>query len=156
RLGCEAPVILGLEGDLRPGTYMAQGQQSAVLHIAQVFEDNGGKYLAMIMPPGQVPARLGVGPCPESVLSSVREVRIARRGCDSIVPFDMYYVPYYRPDGGAKPYLFPIIRPSRVRYTRTYPMEEVSGAARDHPRQRSFLFTHAKVKGTDFWSEETG
>lgn len=57
---------------------------------------------------------------------------------------------------GAKPYLFPLIGPTGVRVTRAYPMEDVPGEDKDHPHQRSFWFTHGKVNGIDFWSEQTG
>ena len=35
-------------------------------------------------------------------------------------------------------------------------METVEGEDRDHPHQRSFWFTHGKVNGIDFWSEQDG
>ena len=60
----------------------------------------------------------------------------------------------YRTDVGAKPFLFPLIGPTGASYTRAYPMEKIQGEDFDHPHQRSFWFTHGKVNGIDFWSEQ--
>lgn len=61
-----------------------------------------------------------------------------------------------RAEGSPKPYLFPILGPSGLRMTRAFPMEKVAGEDEDHPHQRSFWFTHGKVNGVDFWSEQAG
>lgn len=55
--------------------------------------------------------------------------------------------------GAPKPYCYPIIGPTGVPVTRSYPMEMVEGETRDHPHQRSFWFTHGEVNGVDFWAE---
>ena len=60
----------------------------------------------------------------------------------------------YRVDEGAKPFLFPLIGPTRAPVTRSFPMKKVSGEDFDHPHQRSFWFTHGRVNGVDFWSEQ--
>ena len=52
--------------------------------------------------------------------------------------------------------MFPLIGPTGASYTRAYPMEKIQGEDFDHPHQRSFWFTHGKVNGIDFWSEENG
>jgi hypothetical protein len=62
----------------------------------------------------------------------------------------------YRAQGEPKPYLFPVLGPKGAKLTRAYPMEAVKGEDQDHPHQRSFWFTHGKVNGVDFWSEEKG
>ena len=69
---------------------------------------------------------------------------------------DQSLVSEYRTDIGAKPFLFPLVGPTGSSYTRAYPMETLAGEDRDHPHQRSFWFTHGKVNGVDFWSEEKG
>ena len=60
----------------------------------------------------------------------------------------------YRVDEGAKPFLFPLIGPTGAPFTRSFPMKKVAGEDHDHPHQRSFWFTHGKVNGVDFWSEQ--
>ncbi len=57
---------------------------------------------------------------------------------------------------GPKPFYFPLIGPTGERFTRAFPMEEISGEKRDHPHQRSMWFTHGKVNGVDFWTEAKG
>jgi hypothetical protein len=54
---------------------------------------------------------------------------------------------------GVKPVLWPIIGPGGKKMTRSYPMENVKGEAKDHPHQRSLWFTHGSVNGVDFWVE---
>ena len=62
----------------------------------------------------------------------------------------------YRIDDGPKPFLWPLIGPGKIRYTRSYPMENVAGEDADHPHQRSLWFTYGMVNGIDFWSEAKG
>ena len=56
-------------------------------------------------------------------------------------------------EGAPKPYCYPIIGPTGVPVTRSYPMEKVEGEDQDHPHQRSLWFTHGEVNGIDFWAE---
>ncbi len=56
-------------------------------------------------------------------------------------------------EGAPKPYCYPLIGPTGVPVTRSYPMEMVEGETRDHPHQRSLWFTHGEVNGIDFWAE---
>lgn len=62
----------------------------------------------------------------------------------------------YRVDAGPKPILWPLIGPGKTRYTRSYPMEKISGEDADHPHQRSLWFTYGLVNGIDFWAEANG
>lgn len=62
----------------------------------------------------------------------------------------------YRVDDGPKPFLWPLIGPDKLSYTRAYPMEKVAGEDADHPHQRSLWFTYGMVNGVDFWAELKG
>jgi hypothetical protein len=55
-----------------------------------------------------------------------------------------------------KPFLFPVLGPGGVPFTRSFPMAEVAGEARDHPHHRSLWFAHGSVGGIDFWLERPG
>lgn len=55
-----------------------------------------------------------------------------------------------------KPFLFPVIGAGGVAVTRSFPMAEVAGEARDHPHHRSLWFAHGSVGGVDFWLEREG
>jgi hypothetical protein len=50
-----------------------------------------------------------------------------------------------------RPYVVPIHGPGGVPITRSFPMAEVDGEARDHPHHRSLWFAHGSVDGIDFW-----
>ncbi len=63
----------------------------------------------------------------------------------------------YQTMTGAKPIVWPIIGPSGVEMTRTYPMRlGIKGEKQDHPHQRSLWFTHGEVNGINFWAETRG
>src|SRR5262249_2980855 len=62
----------------------------------------------------------------------------------------------YRGEFAPKPILDPLVGPTGAAFTRAYPRETVEGEAHDHPHQRSCWFTHGKVNGIDFWSEQKG
>jgi len=58
---------------------------------------------------------------------------------------------------GAKPILYPVLGPTGVPMTRSYPIEEIKPDERkDHVHHRSFWFTHGNVNGVDFWGENKG
>lgn len=55
--------------------------------------------------------------------------------------------------GYAKPILYPVMGPSGVPMTRSYPVEKgVAGEATDHVHHESLWFTHDEVNGVDFWA----
>lgn len=54
-----------------------------------------------------------------------------------------------------RPFLYPLIGAGGENLVRNFPMRsDVEGEARDHKHHRSLWFTHGKVNGIDFWSEE--
>lgn len=56
----------------------------------------------------------------------------------------------------ARPFFFPVLGPGGKMVTRSYPMKDVPGEARDHPHHRSFWTAYGEVNGVDDWSETPG
>ncbi len=57
----------------------------------------------------------------------------------------------------ARPYFYPIIGPTGIGVTRSYPMDDgVAAEEHDHVQHRSLWFGHRRVNGIDFWSENAG
>jgi len=50
-----------------------------------------------------------------------------------------------------RPFVHPLLGPGGVRVTRSFPMAEEPGEAKDHPHHQSFWFAHGDVEGFDFW-----
>lgn len=56
-----------------------------------------------------------------------------------------------------RPYFYPIIGPTGIGVTRSYPMDDgVSEEEHDHVQHRSLWFGHRRVNDIDFWSENAG
>src|SRR5436853_7712922 len=53
-----------------------------------------------------------------------------------------------------RPYFYPLFGPGEAAMTRNWPMKTTPNEEHDHPHHRSLWFTHGKVNGRDFWSEE--
>jgi len=55
-----------------------------------------------------------------------------------------------------KPVFYPILTEDGKHFTRRWPVEPdaVPGESHDHVHHRGLWFTHSKVNGVDFWSEE--
>jgi Methane oxygenase PmoA len=55
-----------------------------------------------------------------------------------------------------KPIFYPILNADGNHFTRRWPVEPnaVPGESTDHPHHRGLWFTHSKVNGVDFWSEQ--
>jgi hypothetical protein len=152
----DSPVIVEISSSIPVGVYEARGSGHSRPITAQIFDSSGKRWLGMV-----VPAEAKSGPYVLSALAAtgngdsggftltLRESRIS-------ILVDGSLMTEYRTDVGAKPFLFPLVGPTGAGYTRAYPMENVPGEDRDHPHQRSFWFTHGKVNGVDFWSEEKG
>ncbi|MEC9094854.1 MAG: DUF6807 family protein, partial [Planctomycetota bacterium] len=80
------------------------------------------------------------------VIESQQSVEVKLNG----KPFTIYQTQY-----GAKPILWPIVGPTGVEMTRSYPQTEKgkSDERKDHIHHRSFWFTHGDVNGISFWHE---
>ena len=60
----------------------------------------------------------------------------------------------YLTKSGTKPVLWPIIGPTDVPMTRTFPLDQPNqGERTDHPHHRSIWFSHGDIDGVDFWTE---
>ena len=151
----ETPVVAELKAPLPTGTYVLVPDGGATLH-AFAFEAGGKRFLGLILPELKADAVATYVLRPESglALNPVARVSFGERGRDVRVLLEGRPFTEYRVEGSPKPYLFPILGPTGAPMTRAYPMETVEGEDRDHPHQRSFWFTHGKVNGIDFWSEQ--
>lgn len=80
------------------------------------------------------------------------EVSLTTKGgdVDVLVHGDLFT--RYVTTDGPKPYCYPVIGPTGVGVTRSYPMQRVEGESEDHPHQMSLFFGHGEVNGCDFWA----
>jgi hypothetical protein len=152
----EIPLVVEVASAIPTGTYKASGPGASRPIIASVFEDGGKKWLGIVLPPGAAQeTHLLRSRSPKDDGTS-GQVALEPHGPRILIRLDQDPIAEYRTDVGPKPFLFPLIGPTGVSYTRAYPMETVPDEDRDHPHQRSFWFTHGKVNNVDFWSEENG
>lgn len=56
--------------------------------------------------------------------------------------------------GAPHVYFYPVLGPGGVPLSRNWPMKDVEGEEHDHKHHRSLWFSHGRVNGVDFWSEE--
>jgi hypothetical protein len=57
---------------------------------------------------------------------------------------------------GTKPILYPVVGPSGVPVTRSYPIEDARPhESKDHPHHRSLWFGYQGINGVDFWLESS-
>src|SRR4051812_35168429 len=149
----EVPVVARTEADLSPGAYLLRPQGEGSALPAQVFEDEGRSYLALILKPesqGDEDSRtwtLAPDPDPTAGVS----LRPKEDDVEVFIGGD-FFTRYIAHDG-PKPYLYPLIGPTGAEMTRNYPMKtDVPGETTDHPHHRSFWFTFGDVNGIDFWT----
>ncbi|WP_422929415.1 PmoA family protein [Singulisphaera sp. PoT] len=151
------PVVVAAPASIPVGDYTLRTASGELAGPAQVFEDNQGLRLALVFDhiPAQASEIFTLYPAPKKAVGP-EGFGLRREGTN--VSFDFKGKPFttYRNDEGAKPFLFPILGPNGSEYTRSYPMRMIDGEDKDHPHQRSFWFTHGKVNGVDFWSENKG
>jgi Family of unknown function (DUF6807) len=150
------PVVTEISFSIPPGVYEATAASEPRPIAVQVFDDAGRRWLGMVLP-----AEANAGPYdlrtrPATADGATRGFALESHGSRLSIQLDGALFTEYRTDEGAKPFLFPLIGPTGASYTRAYPMGLVAGEDRDHPHQRSFWFTHGRVNGIDFWSEENG
>ena len=153
----ETPLIVETKQGISPGSYLLERPTGPSGPVAQVFEDRGKTFVAMIL--DQVPAsdtltyELDPGRPLARATSGVELIPRDRR-IDVLAGGKL--VTSYIPDDGPKPYFFPLIGPSGAAMTRSFPMKMVAGEKLDHPHHRSLWFTHGSVNKVDFWSEVPG
>ena len=153
-----SPIVVEVPATMPAGGYEARATAPAPSRpiVVQVFDDSGKRWLGMVLPPGANEGSYDLRAIPASGDGLTRGFSLDAKDARIAIRFNHDLVTEYRTDEGAKPFLFPLIGPTGAWYTRSYPMGLVAGEDRDHRHQRSFWFTHGKVNGTDFWSEEKG
>jgi hypothetical protein len=151
----ESPTIADLNVPVPVGIYQTHSESAKGSIAAQVFEENGMRRLAVLLPrlaahrdltitlAGPLQVNGGDGP---GLWFRTEENKLK-------VMLDRQLFTEYQLGVGHKPFFFPLIGPTGEPFTRAYPMLNVEGEDHDHPHQRSCWFTHGKVNGVDFWSE---
>jgi hypothetical protein len=149
----ETPVVADLKAPLAAGNYVLEPSGGGATLPAWALTVDGKSLLAFVLPAlkADAAATYTLRPSDDRRPSGVT---FQARGADTRILLDGKPFTEYRIEGGPKPYLYPILGPTGAPMTRAYPMESVEGEDRDHPHQRSFWFTHGKVNGIDFWSEQ--
>jgi hypothetical protein len=154
----ETPVIAEMKAAIPVGSYIVElAGTSGWDYAAQVFENDGRRELAVVLPsiaahrkvsyalkpasPGDAPFSSGLSFEPVG-----RNLRL-KLGQQLLTEY------YLKP--GNKPFFFPLVGPTGESYTRSYPLSNIPDEDHDHPHQRSCWFTHGNVNGVDFWSEGT-
>jgi hypothetical protein len=150
----DMPILVEVRTSLPLGDYLLEipGAQEAV--IAQVFEATEKRWLGSVLPSVPAQGTYWLQPRSPSDRAIPEGFRLHPNGPNIAIELDGRLFSEYRTDVGAKPFLYPLIGPTASSYTRAYPMETLASEDRDHPHQRSFWFTHGKVNGIDFWSEQ--
>ncbi|MGO9809679.1 MAG: PmoA family protein [Isosphaeraceae bacterium] len=152
----DSPILVAVNPSLHIGDYVLELPGAPAPIIAQVFGEAGRHWLGSVLPsvPAQGTYRLRPRTSSDKVIPE--GFVLEPRGANIAILLDQNLVSEYRTDIGAKPFLFPLVGPTGNSYTRAYPLETLAGEDRDHPHQRSLWFTHGKVNGIDFWSEQKG
>ncbi len=150
----EVPVLVEASPSLPMGDYLLERSGVSETIIAQVFNEQGKRWLGSVLPLSSVPGTYTLRPRSVSDSAVSAGFKLVPRNRNIVIQIDGTPFSEYRIDTGAKPYLFPVVGPTGDSYTRAYPMEMVDGEDHDHPHQRSFWFTHGKVNEVDFWSEQ--
>lgn len=84
-------------------------------------------------------------------------VAIARREGEVVVTVDgRPFTTYFFGAAAPKTYFHPIRAVDGTQLSRSYPMADVAGEAKDHPHHRGLWFAHGSVNGVDFWAEKAG
>jgi len=154
----ETPVIVALKNPLPAGDYVLQATGAGPAVAAQVFGDKETMYLGFILDhvPGTKDQTFSLKSDSRPELGPRQAgVEMERLGANVRIRVGGKTWTEYLTDSGPKPYYFPVIGPTGEPFTRAYPMQQVEGEDKDHPHQRSLWFTHGKVNGIDFWSEQT-
>jgi hypothetical protein len=168
----ETPVIIPLKTKLAAGSYFLRSGTSEDRRElpANVFGDGDKTYLGIILDrvakdekttfelvklDGAGPrAKLSDGsrPLPKQDMPGI-DFEPKGRNLRVLIG-DQLFTEYISSSTAPKPFYYPVIGPTGAPFTRAFPMAKVAGEAHDHPHQRSFWFTHGKVKDIDFWSED--
>jgi hypothetical protein len=154
----ETPVVVEVKAPIAAGSYVLESADGTRTPAVVFADDDHRLRLATVLPsvPARKPFSFAVKPQASRGGEVGAGVRFRPSGRNLDVTIDDRPLATYRVEPGAKPFLFPLVGPTGESFTRAYPMVQVPGEDRDHPHQRSCWFTHGKVNGIDFWSEEQG
>jgi len=155
----EGPVVAPITEKIAPGRYRleAGSEGGRTDRHAQIFEEDGVSYVAIDLPKPSANSSESYNlrlEADKNVESS--KVELIPDQTNVAIKIDGELFTEYRTDEGPKPFLYPLIGPTGVSYTRSFPMKEVEGEKQDHPHHRSLWFTFGKVNGIDFWAEPKG
>lgn len=154
----ETPVLVELERAIEPGPYRLKPIEGGPVIWGDVIADGDRRWFGFVLdhlakyevrwfdalraPKGDLP---GTGVAFANSSAGTLGVRVNDQPLLD-----------YRTNDGPKPIMFPVFGPGGRQVTRAYPMKSIAGEDQDHPHQRSWWFTHGKVNGVDFWSEQSG
>jgi hypothetical protein len=152
----QVPVVVPAPRSLASGEYSLDLGGGHPQVPVTVFTDVDGQWIGLVVPPLSAPIDgshelRSVAPRTPAGRAGIA---FSPNGANLEIRIDGKLFSVHRTDEGAKPFLFPLIGPTGAPVTRAFPMKDLVGEARDHPHQRSFWFTHGKVSGVDFWSEQ--
>jgi hypothetical protein len=152
----EVPVVAPAPPSLPSGEYaLDPGGGNSPIPV-QVFSDEDKPWIGLVMPAltAAIDGSHELKSAGPRARGSDKGISFVSAGSNLEILIDGKMFSVYRTDEGAKPFLFPLIGPNGTPFTRSFPMKDVAGEAHDHPHQRSFWFTHGRVSGVDFWSEQ--
>jgi hypothetical protein len=152
----EVPVIAPAPSSLPGGVYaLDPGGGNAPIPV-RVFSDVDQQWIGLVVPAraASIDGSYELNSVGQAALEEDKGITFSPDGPNLEIRIDGKIFTVHHTDEGAKPFLFPLIGPTGAPVTRAFPMKDVPGEAHDHPHQRSFWFTHGKVSGVDFWSEQ--
>jgi hypothetical protein len=153
----EIPLVAEVKDDVPAGFYFMEPAGGSESLTAHVFNDGEKRFLAVVLPRAAAarPTQYRLERKRVQDRDLTRGVFLRDQKGTLAVDFDEGILTMYHTKSGHKPFLFPLVGPDKVAYTRSYPMARAPSELKDqdHPHQRSFWFTHGNVNGIDFWGE---
>jgi hypothetical protein len=146
------PIATVVDSELPPGPCILKLESGESIP-AVIAGHSGIRIFAVVLPKVPAKGELKGTITPERSTTGVK-VTTSENGVE-LTSDGKPFVTYVG-KGGVKPYFFPVVGPTGERFTRAFPMEKIAGEKTDHPHQKSLWFTHGKVNGIDFWSEQKG
>lgn len=148
------PFEVAVPNSIKPGAYSLLAADGTTAVPASVFEIDGKRHLAAVLPAvaGNASRTYRLAPDTKSANPSAISIRPNDAGGLDV---DLDGKPFTRLVlGPTKPFFHPLIGPTGDPFTRAYPMENIEGERHDHPHQRSFWITHGNVNGHDYWGSD--
>lgn len=146
------PILIDAPAGLSMGPYSLQNGSGEKIP-ALVFELEGQRRLGAVLPAVPASETITYALTPGGTGTGAALAKGASRP-DVAIQVDGKPFATVVFSGPSKPYVYPLFGPTGEMFTRSYPMKEVEGEAKDHPHQRSFWLTHGSVNGHDFWASD--